>query len=103
VLAGRDVGTVIRPDATYKLFVIASDPERARRRFEELRARGGRRGRARRADGQLVRLRPVACIRECDDEDGGGVHAGVHWSAPIPEAWRGMCDALRRAVVPECT
>ena len=40
VLAGRDVGTVICPDATFKLFVTASDPERARRRFEELRARG---------------------------------------------------------------
>jgi cytidylate kinase len=40
VLAGRDVGTVIRPDAAFKLFVTASDPERARRRFEELRARG---------------------------------------------------------------
>jgi cytidylate kinase len=40
VLAGRDVGTVICPDADFKLFVTASDPERARRRFEELRARG---------------------------------------------------------------
>ncbi len=40
VLAGRDVGTVICPDATFKLFVTASDAERARRRFEELRGRG---------------------------------------------------------------
>lgn len=40
VLAGRDVGTVICPDATCKLFVTASVPERARRRFEELRGRG---------------------------------------------------------------
>jgi cytidylate kinase len=40
VLAGRDVGTVICPDATFKLFVTASDEERARRRFEELRQRG---------------------------------------------------------------
>lgn len=40
VLAGRDVGTVICPDASFKLFVTASDPERARRRYEELRARG---------------------------------------------------------------
>ena len=40
VLAGRDVGTVVRPDATFKLFVTASDEERARRRFEELRGRG---------------------------------------------------------------
>ena len=40
VLAGRDVGTVICPDAAFKLFVTASDAERVRRRFEELRTRG---------------------------------------------------------------
>lgn len=40
VLAGRDVGTVICPDAAIKLFVTASDAERARRRYEELRGRG---------------------------------------------------------------
>lgn len=40
VLAGRDVGTVVRPDATHKIFVTASLEERARRRCEELRARG---------------------------------------------------------------
>ena len=40
VLAGRDVGTVVCPDAPFKLFVTASDAERARRRYEELRARG---------------------------------------------------------------
>lgn len=40
VLAGRDVGTVVCPDAGFKLFVTATDAERARRRFEELRARG---------------------------------------------------------------
>jgi CMP/dCMP kinase len=40
VLAGRDVGTVVCPDARFKLFVTATDAERARRRYEELRARG---------------------------------------------------------------
>lgn len=40
VLAGRDVGSVVRPDATFKLFITASDEERARRRYEELRRRG---------------------------------------------------------------
>jgi cytidylate kinase len=39
VLDGRDIGTVICPDATVKLFVTASLPTRAKRRFEELRAR----------------------------------------------------------------
>ena len=40
VLDGRDIGTVICPDAAVKLFVVASDAVRASRRHEELRARG---------------------------------------------------------------
>ena len=40
VLDGRDIGTVICPDAEVKLFVTASDEARARRRFEEVSARG---------------------------------------------------------------
>lgn len=40
VLDGRDIGTVIFPDATVKLYVTASLAERARRRWLELQARG---------------------------------------------------------------
>ena len=40
VLDGRDIGTVICPEAEVKLFVTASDEERARRRWLELSARG---------------------------------------------------------------
>lgn len=40
VLDGRDIGTVIFPDATAKLFVTASPAERARRRWLELRTKG---------------------------------------------------------------
>ena len=40
VLDGRDIGTVVFPDARVKLFVTASVEERARRRFLELRGRG---------------------------------------------------------------
>lgn len=40
VLDGRDIGTVVFPDARVKLFVTASVEERARRRFLELRRRG---------------------------------------------------------------
>ena len=40
VLDGRDIGTVICPDAGVKLFVTASPEIRARRRFDELQARG---------------------------------------------------------------
>jgi cytidylate kinase len=37
---GRDIGTVIFPDAPVKLFVTASPEARARRRHAELLARG---------------------------------------------------------------
>jgi cytidylate kinase len=40
VLDGRDIGTVIFPDAPVKLYVTASPAERARRRWRELEARG---------------------------------------------------------------
>ncbi len=40
VLDGRDIGTVIFPDAPVKLYVTASLPERARRRWLELQAKG---------------------------------------------------------------
>lgn len=36
VLDGRDIGTVVCPDADVKLFVTASDAERARRRHKEM-------------------------------------------------------------------
>jgi CMP/dCMP kinase len=40
VLDGRDIGTVICPDATVKLFVTATPEIRARRRYAELHAQG---------------------------------------------------------------
>ena len=40
VLDGRDIGTVVCPDADLKLFITASAEERARRRHKELRERG---------------------------------------------------------------
>jgi len=40
VMDGRDIGTVIFPDAPAKLFVTASPEARARRRHAELAARG---------------------------------------------------------------
>ena len=40
VLDGRDIGTVICPDAPVKLFVTASPEARAERRYQELRERG---------------------------------------------------------------
>ncbi len=40
VLDGRDIGTVICPDADVKIFVVAAPEERARRRAMELRTSG---------------------------------------------------------------
>ena len=40
VLDGRDIGTVIAPEADVKLFVVASIPARAERRFKEMQAAG---------------------------------------------------------------
>jgi len=40
VLDGRDIGTVIAPEARVKLFVTAAPQVRARRRFEELKMMG---------------------------------------------------------------
>lgn len=41
VLDGRDIGTVICPDAPVKLYVTADVAVRAQRRLDELRSRGG--------------------------------------------------------------
>lgn len=40
VLEGRDIGTVVFPDADAKFFLTAADEVRARRRFLELQAKG---------------------------------------------------------------
>lgn len=40
VMVGRDIGTVVLPEAPLKIYLDASIEERSRRRFEELRARG---------------------------------------------------------------
>jgi cytidylate kinase len=40
VVAGRDIGTVVLPDADLKVYLDASRLERARRRYEQARLRG---------------------------------------------------------------
>jgi len=61
VLDGRDIGTVIAPQAEVKLFVTASAEVRARRRCAELRARG--------LDVHLADV--LADIRARDERDSG--------------------------------
>ena len=40
VLDGRDIGTYVLPDAKYKFFITATPEVRAKRRFDELKAKG---------------------------------------------------------------
>lgn len=40
VMDGRDIGTVVLPDADLKIFLTASPEERARRRFNEMKDKG---------------------------------------------------------------
>ncbi|HEX2987270.1 MAG TPA: (d)CMP kinase [Chloroflexota bacterium] len=40
ILAGRDAGTVVWPESEVKLFLVASEQERARRRLEQARSQG---------------------------------------------------------------
>ncbi|MBE3144116.1 MAG: (d)CMP kinase [Planctomycetes bacterium] len=42
VMVGRDIGTVVFPEAELKIYLDASVEERARRRYEEERCRGGK-------------------------------------------------------------
>ena len=42
VMVGRDIGTVVLPDADLKIYLDATAEERARRRYDEIMSRGGR-------------------------------------------------------------
>jgi cytidylate kinase len=74
VLEGRDIGTVVFPDAEAKFFLTASVDVRAERRFQELVARGET------ADLDVIRSeveerdrrdteRPIAPLRQADDAE----------------------------------
>ena len=39
IMDGRDIGTVVLPNAQVKIFLVADDESRAKRRFEELKAK----------------------------------------------------------------
>jgi len=61
VLDGRDIGTVIAPDATAKLYVTATAEVRAMRRWKQLSARGD----------QIAFEDMLADIRRRDERDAG--------------------------------
>ncbi len=59
VLDGRDIGTVVCPDAPIKLFITASAEVRAERRFKELQDRGE----------EAIRSRILRDIKDRDERD----------------------------------
>jgi cytidylate kinase len=73
VLDGRDIGTVVFPDARVKLFITASVAERARRRFLELAARG-------------VAADPAQVEAEIRDRDAQDANRPVAPLKPAPDA-----------------
>lgn len=104
VLDGRDIGTVIAPDAACKIFVTASPEVRAERRWKQLTARGE----------EIAYETMLADIRRRDERDGGrgaapmrmaedavlldtsemGIEAAVDAARRIVEAARAGPDTL---------
>ena len=74
VLDGRDIGTVICPDAAIKLFVTASPEARAERRYRELRERGA----------DTIKPRVLAEMAERDRRDSERAAAPLR---AAPDAW----------------
>ena len=74
VLDGRDIGTVVCPDAPVKLFVTASAESRAERRFQELRKRGV----------DTIKPRVLAEMAERDRRDSERAAAPLK---AAPDAW----------------
>ncbi len=91
VLDGRDIGTVIAPDADAKLFVKATPAIRARRRHTEL-ARAG-------SDVSYDRV--LADIRARDDRDSGRATAPLTMAAdaaPLDTSTLSIDAAVERAI-----
>lgn len=70
IMDGRDIGTVVLPDAQVKIFLTASAEERARRRYEELAGKG-----------ENVRFEDV--LRDVQERDYKDSHRAV---APLRQA-----------------
>jgi cytidylate kinase len=72
VMVGRDIGTVVLPDADKKIYLDATVEERARRRYKECLARGEKRDyesvlAAMRKRDQIDSTRDVAPLKAADD------------------------------------
>jgi cytidylate kinase len=91
VLDGRDIGTVIAPDADAKLFVKATPQIRARRRHAELQAHGS----------TLSFDRVLADLRARDARDAGRATAPLAMAAdamPLDTSFLSIEAAVQRAI-----
>ena len=59
VLDGRDIGSYVLPNAEFKFFITASNAVRAKRRYEELKAKG--------YDVDLKKLEDEIALRDHND------------------------------------
>ena len=84
VMEGRDIGTVVFPDATIKVFLTASDRERAHRRALELQERT--------ADGAPVDETRV--LRELTERDTRDKQRKIAPLVPAPDAVMVNTDGL---------
>ncbi|MEW6172427.1 MAG: (d)CMP kinase [Bacillota bacterium] len=73
VMEGRDIGTVVLPDAEYKFFITATVEERARRRFLE-------------ASNQGHRITPVEQLQEIESRDKQDSSREIAPLVPAPDA-----------------
>lgn len=87
VADGRDMGTVVFPDAELKLFLTASSEERARRRYKQLRE-----------NGLNVNLKNL--VEEIDARDRRDAQRAVAPLAPAPDAE--ILDTTRMSIEDVC-
>jgi cytidylate kinase len=81
VLEGRDIGTVVFPNAPLKIFLSANPEERARRRYAELKEKG-------------VETDYETVLREQQERDNRDSHREVAPLIPAPDAVQIPTDAL---------
>jgi cytidylate kinase len=74
VMAGRDIGTVVFPDADFKFFLTASPEEKVRRRVTQFEKRGEH------VDREAMR-------REVEERDRVDTHRAVAPLRPAPDAF----------------
>lgn len=87
ILEGRDIGTVVFPDADIKIFLDASIEERGRRRYAELHQRG---------EAEVSLAQTLQDIAARDRRDSGRAHAPLR---PAADAVRIDTTALTQADV----